>query len=90
MIDWHRLESRPLSKLLTVSGYVCQQCNRWKPCWYSNRLLDDAMRKLESMSPQNPSFFYHFVKTMKRAAEIQKRGQETDNGTIRHPHMALT
>lgn len=90
MIDWLHLESRPLSKLLTVSGYVCQQCHRWKPCWYSNRLLDEAMRKLESMSPEHPSFLFHFSKTAKRASEIQKRGQETENGTIRYSHMAST
>lgn len=78
MINLLNLESRPLSKLMTVSGYVCQQCHRWKPCWYSNRLLDEAMRKLGSMSPKNSSFPYHFSRTMKRALEIQKRGYETE------------
>lgn len=87
MLDWTHLEIRPVSKIYTVSGYTCQQCHRWKPCWYSNRLLDEAMRKLESMSPMNKSFMYHFAKVLQRADEIQKRGQET-NGTIRHKDMA--
>lgn len=87
MVDWERLESRPLSKLLTVQGCTCMFCMSWKPCWYTNRQLDDQMRRLESMPPTHPSFKYHFVRTAKRAEEIQRRGRNTD-GALGHQNMA--
>lgn len=88
MVDWENLEGRPLSKLITVYGYTCQVCNVWKPCWYSNRQLDDAMRRLISLPPTHPSFLYHFARTMKRAKEIQQRGRNTANGAFGHQNLA--
>lgn len=73
-VDGLALERRPLSKVLWVEGYRCKTCQAWKPVFYSNRLLDEALRKLESMRPTHPSFAYLFAKTAKRAQEIQKRG----------------
>lgn len=89
MIDWTKLERRPLSKVIWVEGYTCQQCNRWKPCWYSNRLLEEALRKLESMPPRHASFAWHFLKAIKRAQDIQKRGMDTD-GSLRHQNLVVS
>lgn len=88
-VDCLALERRPLSKVLWVEGYRCQTCNQWKPVFYSNRLLDEALRKLETMRPDHPSFAYHFAKTVRRAQDIQRRGLES-NGTFRHQNMAST
>lgn len=89
MMDWDDLESRPLSKIYTIFGYKCQQCGIWKPCWFSTRLLDEEMRKLENTSPTNPSFKHRFVKAVRRAEEIQRRGQEI-NGSLEHSDMVVT
>lgn len=87
MIDLMRLERRPLSKVLVVEGYTCQQCHRWKPCWYSNRLLEEALRKLEKHNPASRSYRFHLAKAVKRAQDVQLRGMETD-GAIQHQNMA--
>lgn len=73
MIDWLNLEARPVSKLLWVEGYTCQDCQRWKPLFYSNRLLDESMKKLTSMPPTHKSFAYLLSKAVRRAADIQLR-----------------
>lgn len=87
MIDLQKLESRPLSKLYTQEGFTCQHCERWEVCWFTTLQLHESMRKLEKMHPFNTSFAYHFSKVYKRAAEIQKRGQEI-NGKIGLSNMA--
>jgi hypothetical protein len=87
MIDWSKLESRPLAGLYTVSGYTCKKCGKWKPCYYSNRLLDESLRKLESISPKNRSFEFHFRKLVKRAIDIQERGMAA-HGASRCKNMA--
>lgn len=79
-VDWLALERRPLSKVLWVEGYRCRTCRQWKPVFYSNRLLDEALRKLETMRPEHLSFAYLFAKTVRRAQEIQKRGLYKRNG----------
>lgn len=89
MVDPLKLERRPLKGLYTQEGFECQQCHRWKPCWISTRQLDEKMRKLENMRPDHPSFMYLFVKVLKRAEEIQRRGTETD-GSIRHQNMVAS
>lgn len=82
MIDWENLEKRPLSKLLTAEGFMCQVCGTWKHLYYSTPQLEEKMRRLTQMSPAHPSFQYHFVKTFKRAQEVQRRGRISANGTI--------
>lgn len=87
MIDFLKLERRPLNSLMWVEGYECQHCRQWKPCWFSNRQLDEKLRKLESMPVTHRSFRYTFVKLYNRAVQLQIRGQETD-GSIRHKDVA--
>jgi hypothetical protein len=89
MLDWSRLERRPLSKLYSVEGFFCPFCRRWKPLFFTTRQLDENLRKLETMRPDHPSFYFHLLKAVKRAQEIQKRGRELD-GSIRHTDMAST
>ena len=86
MIDWENLEIRPVSKLMNVSGYECSACRKWKPCSYSNRQLDDSIKRICSMKPTHPSFAYYLAKAMKRSEEIQKRGMDA-NGSLRHTNM---
>ena len=75
MIDYENLTSRPLGKLYTEYGYSCKACGNWKPCLISSRQLDEKLRKLTEMSPDHPSFPYHFAKAVKRAQEVNKRAR---------------
>jgi len=76
MIDWQNLETRPVSNLIRVEGYKCPTCQRWKPLFYSNRLMDESMKKLASMSPAHKSFSFLLSKALKRAEFVnaQMRG----------------
>ena len=77
MIDWQNLETRPVSKLLRVEGYACPTCKAWKPLFYSNRQLDDSIRRLKSMKPNHKSFAYHLAKALRKAEGIQATGSES-------------
>lgn len=88
MVDMEHLESRPLSGLYIERGYVCPACGKWKPCHISTRQLDESLRRLSAMRPDHPSFWYHFVKAVKRAQDIQERGRL--HGSIRHKDLALS
>jgi len=82
MVDWERLEKRPVNSIYSISGQVCQSCQKWNVLWYSTKLLDEKMEKLANTPQTNKSFWYHFCKTRKRAEEIQK------NGKIKFQNMA--
>jgi len=71
LVDYGKLERRPLSGLYTASGYECRQCKTWKPCYYSTRLLDEELSKLEKLSPNHPSFAFRLAKAFRRASAIQ-------------------
>jgi len=75
MLDLEKLEKRPVSKLYFVEGFLCQHCERWEPVFFTTLQLQESMKKLAQMSPHNPSYSYHLSKTLKRAEEIQKRGE---------------
>jgi hypothetical protein len=76
MLDWNNIPSRPLGKLYFVEEFYCSTCQQREPVWFTTVQLLDGMRKLETMRPDHPSFWYHFVKTLKRAEEIQRRGEK--------------
>jgi hypothetical protein len=88
MIDWDKLEGRPLSKIYKVFGFSCPVCSAWKPCWFSSAQLDENLKRLSEMNPRNPSFWYHFVKTRNRSIEIQARGRK-EYGEIGFQDMAI-
>ncbi len=89
MVDWERLEVRPISSLYTAHGYTCSKCSTWKRLWISTVQLLEHIRRLETMQPTHPSFWYHYSKTMKRSLVIQRRGRISENGTIRDKDMAI-
>lgn len=76
LIEYERLESRPLDRLMTARGYQCERCNQWKPVFYTTQLLDAMLRKLESYDPSRRDFQFHFGKALRRTEDIQKRGTE--------------
>ena len=82
MVDLENLESRPLNKLYTVEGFTCQECNTWRPCWYSSLQLQESMRHLNQMRPDHHSFQHYLGKVYKRAIEIQRRGRNIIDATI--------
>lgn len=77
IVDWTRLEKRPITNLIRVEGYTCR-CGKWVSCWYSTRQLEESLCKLESMRPEHANFLYYFGKALRRAEEIQKRGELID------------
>jgi hypothetical protein len=86
MLDWAKLPIRPISKLYSVQEFICKACGKSAPCFFTTVQLLDGLRKLETMRPNHPSFRYHFVKTLRRAEEIQIRG-EKEYGEIRHKNV---
>ena len=88
MQDMAKLPRRPISKLYSVEEFICKACGKRKPCFFTTVQLLDGMRKLETMRPTHPSFWYHFLKTLKRAEEIQRRG-EKEYGKIGHQDLVI-
>lgn len=87
MLDFEKLESRPLSRIYFEEGFVCGYCGQWEPVFITTQSLRDAMRKLDRMSPSHRSFYFHLLKTLRKANEIQRRGEEYVALSI--PHMAV-
>jgi len=73
MVDLERLSSRPSDRILTAHGYVCEKCGNWEAIFHSNSSLDELMRKLERMRPDDQNFVYCLAKAVKKAQEIQRR-----------------
>lgn len=73
MIDLERLDSRPLSKIFSQEGFICEHCGQWKSVFYNTQSLKDAMRKLDEMSLVHKDYRFHFAKTVRKAMDVQKR-----------------
>lgn len=73
VVDHEKLETRRIG-LYTVYVFFCERCKQWKPVWFEEVSLSDAMRKLEAMKPSRKDFRFRFAKTLRRAVDIQKRG----------------
>ena len=75
MVDMERMETRPISNLLAMEGYVCKHCGEWKSVFALTVSLVDTMRKLDNLSPTHPSFRYRFAKTMRKAMGVQAKAK---------------
>jgi len=75
MVDMERMETRPVSNLVTMEGFTCKHCHEWKPVFALTASLAGAMRKLNALSPTRRDFLWHFAKTLHKAEGVQKRGE---------------
>ena len=75
MVDLEKMESRPLSKLVTVEGFTCKHCGKWKQMFVITASLMDAMRKLNSLPTTRRDFMWYFRKVLRKAEGVQKRGE---------------
>ena len=72
MLDLENLESRPLSKLTSVEGFTCRNCERWEAVFYTTQSLMALLERLEGMKPTHKNFAYYFAKTLKKAEGVQR------------------
>lgn len=73
MADMENLETRPINKLVSEMGFNCIKCSKWVRVTFMTRLLDTAMNKLASKSPESSGYHFHFAKTLKKAEGVQER-----------------
>lgn len=86
MVDFDRLASRPLDKIVTAHGYVCEKCGNWEAIYHSTASMDEALRKLSRYAPGHPKFAFLFAKAVRKAEGLNRRG---DNyGARKRPDMA--
>ena len=86
MIDLEKMENRPLSRIFTQEGFICERCGTWKPVFINTLSLRDAMRKLDQMPLTHKDYRFHFMKTVRKAMDVQKRGDQ--HGPSRNKDMA--
>ena len=73
MVDMDSLEKQPVDKVVSKLGFVCKSCDNWVTVSYRTRMLDDALKKLESKSPQSANYHFHFARTLKKSEGVQEK-----------------
>lgn len=73
MLDIEHLTTRPVDRIVASHGYICEECGNWEVISYSNSSLDETIRRLQRMQPDNPGFSYHLIKAILKAEEIAQR-----------------
>jgi len=73
MVDMNNLEERMIDKVASRIGTRCIECGAWINLSYTTRLLEDALRKLSSRSPNSAGYQYHFAKTLKKCEGVQEK-----------------
>ena len=88
MVDFSNLQKRPIDKIISQNGFVCQQCGMWEAISYTNASLEEAVRKLSQYPPGHRKFQYLFAKALRRVESVQQRGET--HGAFRFQDMAST
>lgn len=88
MVDYDALARRPLDKIVTVHGYVCEKCGKWEAVFHSTVSFEEAMRKLNRYPPTHPKYAFLFAKAVRKAEGINKRGE--NYGARKRTDMAPT
>ena len=73
MVEMENLETKPIDKVVSRLGVTCTSCDEWVTLSYTTRLLEDALKKLESRPTSGASYHYHFAKALKKCEGIQER-----------------
>jgi C4-type Zn-finger protein len=72
MVDMENLDGKPVNKIVTELGFMCE-CGTWVRLSYTTRSLDDALIKLEKKSPGSAGYHYHFAKALRKAEGVQEK-----------------
>lgn len=88
MVDYERLASRPLDKITTAMGFLCEKCGNWEAVFHSTASMQEAMMKLTRYSPAHPKFAFLFAKAVRKAEGLNQRGD--GNGASKRPNMVAT
>ncbi len=62
MVRWN------FNKIITVEGFICEQCSALVPFFYSTMSMDEAMAKLRRHPTE-----YHLLKALKKAMGLRER-----------------
>lgn len=74
-INLKALETWPVFGVLKIAGYICQNCQRREPVYYTTDSLEESLRKLNRIKPHSANFKMRFAKVMRKFDAIQKRGE---------------
>lgn len=80
MVDIDHLAQKPLDRVYSQKGYVCQGCKAWRVVYVSCPNLENSLKKLAKLDAGRREFPYFFQKTLKRARELRSRME--NNGPI--------
>ena len=73
MVDMESLDKQPVDKVVTRLGKKCTECDTWITISYTTRLLEDALKKLETRSMNSAGYHYHFAKALKKCEGVQEK-----------------
>lgn len=76
MVNLDNLTSRPLDKIYTSHGYICQNCGAWEAVYHTSPSLEDSLRNLQRYAPGHPKFEHLFLKAVRKAQGVQARGDQ--------------
>lgn len=86
MVDLDDLDSRPLNKVITSEGYICQGCGAWEAVFHTSISLEETLRTVNLYPPGHPKFLFLFQKAVRKAQGIHERGEAY--GTLRRTDLA--
>jgi len=73
MVDMDNLDNQPIDKVASRLGTICTNCDTWITISYTTRLLEDALKKLESRPTSSAGYHYHFAKAFKKCEGVQEK-----------------
>ena len=89
MVDFEKLESWPLDRLITAEGYQCKHCGTMEAVAYCTVSLQKQYINLLRYAPEHNKFSFLFARALRKAEGVFIRG-ETINGTSEHENLAAT
>jgi len=72
MVDMENLDGKPVNKIVTELGFMCE-CGTWVTVSYTTRSLEDALKKLASRSIKSAGYHFHFARTLRKAEGVQEK-----------------
>jgi hypothetical protein len=78
MVEMDALAIRPIDKVRSAAGYICEGCSNFNTLYVTTNSLTETLRKLERMDVGRKDFYWHFGKALKKALGVQR----INNGSI--------
>lgn len=86
MIDLENLDEWPVDKVTKAQGFTCAGCGNVEAISHRTVSLVEAERKLSRYRPEQAQFQFLFVKLVRKAENLNRRGETY--GSKQRPHMA--